>query len=95
MNRRDRKRINKEPGLARVTDDRSRASPGIYIHIPFCRKKCDYCDFYSVIPASDLQQRYTEALLTHLRETSQFVHSPVETVYIGGGTPQCWERRTL
>jgi putative oxygen-independent coproporphyrinogen III oxidase len=96
MNRRDRKRINKEPrAKRRVTDDRLEPLPGIYIHIPFCRKKCDYCDFYSVIPASDLQQRYTEALLTHLRETSQFVHSPVETVYIGGGTPAMLGEKNL
>ena len=94
MNRRDRKRINKEPrAKRRVTDDRLEPLPGIYIHIPFCRKKCDYCDFYSVIPASDLQQRH-RALLTHLRETSQFVHSPVETVTLGRH-PAMPERRTL
>ena len=94
MNRRDRKRINKEPrAKRRVTDDRLEPLPGD-IHTHTVLSKEMYCDFILLYQPA-IYNRGTEALLTHLRETSQFVHSPVETVYIGGGTPQCWERRTL
>jgi putative oxygen-independent coproporphyrinogen III oxidase len=61
--------------------------PGLYLHIPFCRKKCDYCDFYSVPAEDDKAAQYTEALIAHLEEAAGHVGSPVETVYIGGGTP--------
>ncbi len=60
----------------------------IYIHIPFCRKKCRYCAFYSV-PAPP-QDEYLHALTTELKaraSTSGFFHSPQNTLYIGGGTP--------
>ncbi len=96
MNRRDWKRISKEAlSKRRAVDNRLEPLPGIYIHIPFCKKKCDYCDFYSVTPDRGLEQRYTDALLSHLRETSQFVRTPVETVYIGGGTPAMLGQKNL
>ena len=41
---------------------------GIYIHIPFCRSKCDYCDFYSLSGREDRMDDYQKALLAHLRE---------------------------
>ena len=62
---------------------------GIYIHIPFCKKKCIYCDFYSVAKLSD-SQRYVNAVVKELdMRHGAFVtkDSPLETVYIGGGTP--------
>ena len=37
---------------------------GVYLHIPFCRSKCDYCDFYSMPAGDDLMDRYQKALLT-------------------------------
>lgn len=40
---------------------------GIYIHIPFCKSKCDYCDFYSLAGQEEQMDRYQRALLTHLR----------------------------
>ena len=43
---------------------------GIYIHIPFCRSKCDYCDFYSLAGREDQMDRYQKALLAHLKETA-------------------------
>jgi oxygen-independent coproporphyrinogen-3 oxidase len=65
-------------------------SLGIYVHIPFCRSKCEYCDFYS-IPGGrnkELMDRYLEALITHLRETAPSAPGyEVDTVYFGGGTP--------
>lgn len=61
---------------------------GIYIHIPFCRHKCDYCDFYSLAGAEAQTERYQKALLAHITETAPYVKGwEVDTVYFGGGTP--------
>lgn len=62
---------------------------GIYIHIPFCRSKCQYCDFYSVTcQEEDLMEQYRKAICEHIREAGQ--QAPdylVDTIYFGGGTP--------
>ena len=63
---------------------------GIYVHVPFCRSKCEYCDFYSL--GGGLNQEsmdlYLQAVLTHIKETAQrAVGYSVDTVYFGGGTP--------
>ena len=55
----------------------------VYIHIPFCIKKCLYCDFYSVTEKS-LIKAYTDALIEEIKTHSG---EKTETVYIGGGTP--------
>ena len=58
---------------------------GLYIHIPFCVKKCDYCDFYSVVGDYMLMDAYTSAVISAINEyRGQFV---ADTVYFGGGTP--------
>jgi len=60
---------------------------GIYIHIPFCRIRCIYCDFYSQTSMLLLDD-YVSALLKELALRDDFpAGSPVETVYFGGGTP--------
>ena len=60
---------------------------GIYIHIPFCKTRCIYCDFYSTI-RSELKQRYISALCRELRTRKEYLKGePVETIYLGGGTP--------
>lgn len=63
---------------------------GLYIHIPFCVQKCNYCDFLSA-PADDItKHRYVEALLCEIMSyqgnTNDYI---VETIFIGGGTPSC------
>ena len=65
--------------------DSDKESPGLYIHIPFCRAKCPYCDFFSR-PASELIPRYLDALQ---REAALFRNfsSRFDTLYLGGGTP--------
>lgn len=61
---------------------------GLYIHIPFCKAKCVYCDFYSLARSEDRMDAYTEALCAHLTETAPRAAShTVDTVYFGGGTP--------
>ena len=69
---------------------------GIYIHIPFCRSKCDYCDFYSLAGQEDRMDAYQKALLAHLRETAPVASSfSVDTVYFGGGTPSFYGAKRL
>lgn len=61
---------------------------GLYIHIPFCKSKCIYCDFYSLPSAEDRMDRYVSALCRHLIETAPHASAyTVDTVYFGGGTP--------
>ena len=62
---------------------------GIYVHIPFCRSKCQYCDFYSVTnKESKLLNHYRKAICEHVREAgSQAPGYLVDTIYFGGGTP--------
>lgn len=61
---------------------------GLYIHIPFCKSKCIYCDFYSLPSAENQMDRYVAALCRHLIETApQAASYTVDTVYFGGGTP--------
>lgn len=68
---------------------RTAGSPlGLYIHIPFCKQKCCYCDFYSLSGEEGRMDDYTDALCAHLAETAPFAAGhTVDTVYFGGGTP--------
>lgn len=59
---------------------------GIYVHIPFCRQKCIYCDFYSLPNREEEMDAYCAALETCLLETD-FSGCAADTVYFGGGTP--------
>lgn len=61
-------------------------SKGVYIHIPFCLKKCPYCDFYSLKFDNDLMERYVNVLCSHIGEYKKY-GADVDTVYFGGGTP--------
>ena len=53
---------------------------GIYIHIPFCKQKCGYCDFHSFSKIENLKEEYVEALCNEIREFSK--HIPDEDKYI-------------
>lgn len=69
---------------------------GIYIHIPFCRSKCDYCDFYSLAGCESRMDLYQKALLAHIKETARLTKAyQVDTVYIGGGTPSYYGEKRL
>lgn len=60
----------------------------LYIHIPFCRQKCRYCDFASYAGCEGRMGDYVEALLQEAAVQSRRLHHPqVETVFLGGGTP--------
>ena len=62
---------------------------GIYVHVPFCRSKCHYCDFYSITDMDNqLHDGYLDAVCDHIRETGPLAPNyRVDTVYFGGGTP--------
>lgn len=62
---------------------------GLYLHIPFCRRKCIYCDFYSVEACSAELQGYPDLLISHLQRVSDegLWQRSFETIYFGGGTP--------
>ncbi len=61
---------------------------GIYIHIPFCKTKCDYCDFYSKPCVKADVNEYVKALTAHLDEANlKNTDYEVDTIYFGGGTP--------
>ena len=69
---------------------------GIYIHIPFCRSKCDYCDFYSLAGRESDMDTYQTALLAHIRETAPLArHMEIDTIYFGGGTPSYYGAKRL
>ena len=62
---------------------------GLYIHVPFCRSKCQYCDFYSLTTKDDsLIDGYLDAICDHIKEAGALAPNyKVDTVYFGGGTP--------
>lgn len=63
---------------------------GLYVHIPFCERKCRYCDFKSFVVGDDIKKQYLDALLREIDATDYFPPaSVVDTVFIGGGTPSC------
>ena len=69
---------------------------GLYIHIPFCKSKCVYCDFYSLPNAEREMNRYTSAVCRHLTETApQAAAHLADTIYFGGGTPSYLGPRRL
>ena len=60
---------------------------GIYIHIPFCIRKCPYCDFYSFKADETEKDSYLKAVLLCLSKWKEKISDSIDTVYFGGGTP--------
>ena len=63
----------------------------LYIHIPFCRRKCVYCDFYSAIYDPHLASSYIDILIRQIGS----LDGPFSTVYVGGGTPTALDNKVL
>ena len=59
---------------------------GIYLHIPFCKRRCIYCDFYSTT-GSNLTEDYVSALILELKLRRMEITEKINTIYLGGGTP--------
>lgn len=60
---------------------------GIYIHIPFCKQKCFYCDFVSFCDKDEYIERYWQAIKKEIEFKNKLVDSKISTIYYGGGTP--------
>ncbi len=62
---------------------------GVYIHVPFCKKKCNYCDFYSVKWDDEWENKYIEAVINEIKGYKNMLGNKysVDTIYFGGGTP--------
>lgn len=71
---------------------------GLYVHIPYCRTHCPYCDFNVVAGARRPERRYTDALLAELAHYAQsppFAATPLDTVFFGGGTPSLFSPQSI
>ena len=72
-----------------LTKRANKAPLGLYIHVPFCRSKCQYCDFYSLATKDDkVLDGYLDAICDHIKEAGELApNHRVDTIYFGGGTP--------
>ncbi len=63
-------------------------SAGVYLHIPFCKSRCSYCDFATdVYRSKDGVERYVNALIHEIRNSKSEIRNSADTIYFGGGTP--------
>lgn len=72
-------------------DTPARAAGAMYVHIPFCVSKCGYCDFYSLTDAGGIAEACTRATLVELKRRADRLTAPLDTIFIGGGTPTALE----
>jgi oxygen-independent coproporphyrinogen-3 oxidase len=68
-------------------------SLGLYLHLPFCRQKCHYCDFASYAGKEDLIDAYIDTLICEIQALAESFCHPLSTIYFGGGTPTLLEPR--
>jgi oxygen-independent coproporphyrinogen III oxidase len=67
----------------------------LYVHLPFCAHRCGYCDFVTVVGREELHARYVDAVVAELELERGCLAEPVETVFLGGGTPTLTDGREL
>jgi oxygen-independent coproporphyrinogen III oxidase len=67
----------------------------LYVHLPFCAHRCGYCDFVTLVGRNDSHAAYVDALLAELDLEGVSLAEPLETVFLGGGTPTFTEPREL
>ncbi|MAB83758.1 MAG: coproporphyrinogen III oxidase [Phycisphaerae bacterium] len=60
---------------------------GLYVHVPFCRHRCHYCDFFTIAGREDAFDAYVDRLKSEIRASASCIQGPLQTVFIGGGTP--------
>ncbi len=68
---------------------------GLYLHVPFCQKRCTYCDFYSGVFTENLVDKYTESLIKEIQKWGGEITLPINTIYLGGGTPSLLNERLI
>ena len=66
---------------------------GIYVHIPFCKKKCKYCDFISFSCFDEKEEEYVNCLIKEIENKK--CSNVVSTIYIGGGTPSIIDSKNI
>ena len=71
------------------------SSMEIYIHIPFCIRKCDYCDFLSGPSGPEEQADYVQALLREIQAVEEGEGRSVSSIFIGGGTPSVLDEKFM
>ncbi len=77
-------------------NEKQKKDLGLYIHIPFCQKKCDYCDFLSAPADCDTKEKYVQALITEILSYKELASEYlVRTIFIGGGTPSSIEGKCI
>jgi oxygen-independent coproporphyrinogen III oxidase len=67
----------------------------LYVHLPFCAHRCGYCDFVTVVGREELHARYVDAVVAELDLERGVLGEPLETVFLGGGTPTFTDGREL
>lgn len=67
----------------------------VYIHVPFCFHKCHYCDFFSIARADDRHESFVDRLVMELAFVGSVMESPLQSIFIGGGTPTLLEPALL
>jgi len=73
--------------LPQALDGGAASFRGAYVHVPFCRHKCHYCDFYSFVDSEGRTRAYVDRARRELEAWSPRVQAPLETLFVGGGTP--------
>ena len=70
------------------------ARVGLYVHFPYCLRRCPYCDFTIAVARRVPGARYADAVLAELRlrleQRPAWAERPLDSVYLGGGTPSLW-----
>ncbi|MBP1927345.1 oxygen-independent coproporphyrinogen-3 oxidase [Sedimentibacter acidaminivorans] len=67
---------------------------GIYVHVPFCKRKCNYCDFYSIKWNREVEERYVKSLVKEINSYNGMEYV-VDTIFFGGGTPTIIEPQNI
>ena len=79
----DNKRLDKERDTNSIKKDKIKKR-GIYIHIPFCKQKCGYCDFHSFAKIENLQEEYVKALCNEIRKFAKNISNEdkyIDTIF--------------
>lgn len=73
----------------------SKSSLSLYLHIPFCKHRCAYCDFNTYTSLLDMREAYAEGLVAEMAQVAGDVRRPVHTIFFGGGTPSLMSPASL
>ena len=69
---------------------------GIYLHIPFCKTKCIYCDFYSVTKRDDSIEKFVDCMVNEIKlNKKRLKNTTYDTIFFGGGTPSVLSEKQL